>query len=290
MLYKDCFTQPIPGKRLYHYTSKGGFHGILKNNELWASHIRFLNDSVEFTLASKLLKERLAKKRQGGLKYKADWKEAVDLTLLMDADETIEYLKKSDVYVFSLSQNHDKLNMWSRYTDSKPGFCIGFNTDYLNSFITNGKSDVRIAQVLYKEEEYIPLLDSVIDEAVAQTDNAVANSEEGIDVNQKFSEITYALLLEIAPVIKSKDFDDEEEWRIIIKNKSRKDACLRESNSAFTPYYKFSIKESFNKVIGGIIIGPCGDKEYTKRSVDFLRMKAGLDCLIEHTELSYRPN
>ncbi len=42
-------------KRLYHYTTWDGLVGILKNQSLWATHYKFLNDYSE-TL---LLKDKL---------------------------------------------------------------------------------------------------------------------------------------------------------------------------------------------------------------------------------------
>lgn len=49
-------------EKLYHYTSKEGFLGIIENKTLWASSILFMNDEKEacipFEIYGKLLFQR----------------------------------------------------------------------------------------------------------------------------------------------------------------------------------------------------------------------------------------
>jgi hypothetical protein len=44
-------------KSLFHYTTAEGLYGILNSKRLWASHIFYLNDAMEFKYAVKLLKD-----------------------------------------------------------------------------------------------------------------------------------------------------------------------------------------------------------------------------------------
>src|SRR5687767_1939033 len=44
-----------PPAILYHYTSQAGLLRIIKNRNLWASHIRFLNDAAEYDHAIVML-------------------------------------------------------------------------------------------------------------------------------------------------------------------------------------------------------------------------------------------
>jgi Protein of unknown function (DUF2971) len=44
---------------LYHYTNKQSLKGILENQCLWATHYKFLNDSLEIEIAREKLKESL---------------------------------------------------------------------------------------------------------------------------------------------------------------------------------------------------------------------------------------
>ena len=57
------FTKNI--KALYHYTNLEGAKGIISNKTFWASHIKFMNDSKEYshglevceTIVQKLIQE-----------------------------------------------------------------------------------------------------------------------------------------------------------------------------------------------------------------------------------------
>jgi Resolvase, N terminal domain len=46
----ELLRREIPGK-LWHYTSVQGFHGIVSSRQIFATDVRYLNDSKEFTHA-----------------------------------------------------------------------------------------------------------------------------------------------------------------------------------------------------------------------------------------------
>jgi len=48
MTLEDAKNSATP-KILYHYTSQDGLIGILKDRNLWASKIHYMNDSKEFS-------------------------------------------------------------------------------------------------------------------------------------------------------------------------------------------------------------------------------------------------
>lgn len=54
-----------PKELLYHYTTLTGLLGIVGSNKLWASDIRYMNDSAELKHSADLIRvevqERLAK-------------------------------------------------------------------------------------------------------------------------------------------------------------------------------------------------------------------------------------
>jgi len=73
-------------------------------------------------------------------------------------------------------------------------------------------------------------------------------------------------LLFIAPLIKHKAYEDESEWRIIIRV-NRDKVEMRQGNTAFVPYHALKIEK---KSVNGITFGPCENADYVKQSVDFL--------------------
>jgi hypothetical protein len=50
--FADSLYQEPPPIRLYHYTSLKGLLWLLESGHIWASEVRYLNDSAEIALAS----------------------------------------------------------------------------------------------------------------------------------------------------------------------------------------------------------------------------------------------
>ena len=48
-----------PPSILYHYTSQEGLLGIIKNREVWATDISYLNDTKEYKYTVDLTSERI---------------------------------------------------------------------------------------------------------------------------------------------------------------------------------------------------------------------------------------
>ena len=124
---KRLFDRPSP-EHLYHYTNANSFLGIIQKTEMWASHIRFMNDLKEEVYALELLERRLP-----------------DLlkTTLLNPNKMIKLIQKYfdeensklGIFVLSFSENSDDLNQWRGYANGTPSYCIKFNSSIsLSSF------------------------------------------------------------------------------------------------------------------------------------------------------------
>ena len=51
-------TSELP-EVIYHYTTQAGLLGIIGNGEIWASDLRYLNDSAEYHHALKLIDDEM---------------------------------------------------------------------------------------------------------------------------------------------------------------------------------------------------------------------------------------
>jgi hypothetical protein len=260
---------------LYHYTTLEGFLGIIKHKNMWASHILFMNDRSEFNHALKEFETVVRKLRQGRkIKYKPDIESERNRTKLLYGD-----IEKEDVYIISLSEKPDDLNMWKKYTDMSPGLCLGLDTAKLRGAISQNDINIRIECAIYDPAEQA--------EALKEKAKKVEDAMEKSGGNFEYSQNLYDDLLEIAPLIKHCAFKDEKEWRIIIRV-PRKDIHFRVKGSVIIPYYEHSISED---AIKNIIIGPCGDGDYVKQSIEFVCSKycknIGFDGIL-NSNLPYR--
>jgi len=58
----SLYQEPFPS-RLYHYTSLKGLLGILESGCIWASEVRYLNDSAEIAVAFRLMARVIGARR-----------------------------------------------------------------------------------------------------------------------------------------------------------------------------------------------------------------------------------
>jgi len=170
-VFNDYLIKHKPPEKLYHYTSGGGLLGIAKNKEIWASHILYMNDRKEFNLAFEKTKLVYKRMRQGRkLKYKSILDLLRNLKLLADYHIDDE---KEDVYVISLSEKKDNLNMWKKYTDMNPGYCLSFDIKSLSENLQKDSS-LYISRIIYNKKEQNELIEAIIMETA---ESACKNSQ-----------------------------------------------------------------------------------------------------------------
>src|ERR1017187_117129 len=96
---------------LYHYTSGSGLIGIIYSKSLWATSIRYLNDSTEYDLALDLARTSMRARLKAS---RSRWEEGLYIAL----SEELTGTAPADVYVTSFSENHDQLSQWRAYCPS----------------------------------------------------------------------------------------------------------------------------------------------------------------------------
>src|SRR5262245_10539375 len=94
-LLESVFADPVP-KALYHYTSQKGLLGILDSQALWATNLRYMNDSQEFQHALALAASVLHARAQGASK---EHREIIDV--MQRTVGTSDWWP--EIYIFSLS-------------------------------------------------------------------------------------------------------------------------------------------------------------------------------------------
>jgi hypothetical protein len=141
-------TPPKPAKVLYHYTDQNGLLGILKSGSIWATHIRYLNDSSEYKHGLDIVKREL-------LEFKLDAGADLVVEGIPNAKQLMEsiirnaisaalcFLDQTPVFVASFFDSPegspdtcqqdagDMLGQWRAYSGGSAGFSIGFDKEAL---------------------------------------------------------------------------------------------------------------------------------------------------------------
>lgn len=136
---------------IYHYTKWESLRGILENNTLWATNVRYLNDTTEYHLVADLLIERLlplAKSKvneisqnNASLRKYIDQNGGVEYQANKMAHDTIRAMYQvtgDDFYVVSFcgtpkdayEEQNGLLSQWRGY-GNETGFCLVFDTKKL---------------------------------------------------------------------------------------------------------------------------------------------------------------
>ncbi len=225
-----------PPEVLYHYTDAESFLGIISKKEIWASNYLYCNDIAEFEYPKILLLDRI-------------WQRKDEFGLSGDeANQLISLLKiQADqmTCVFSMSTQRDKLSQWRGYANSIPGFCIGVNSYYLRKISTIDVDDIFLCKCVYNSKDHIKLIDEIINDSFEK--------QKGMGLINLGSDLISRLII-YSPIIKMEEFEEEQEWRLIIAgvHNPSKNYEFRYRNNSILPYYKisnFDIEQMIMEVI-----------------------------------------
>lgn len=281
--FRKYFTKNI--KALYHYTNLEGAKGIISNKTFWASHIKFMNDSKEYshglevceTIVQKLIQELPI----GNLKR--TYLEEV-FTILEDQD--------TDIFVVSFCESEDLLSQWRGYSRSPHGISIGFNFAALFDVSFHlSEENFFPRKVIYDQKLQERIIRRIINVAL----NSVELSGIHPDYPPKEVARTIGYFL---PLFKHSSFSEEKEWRIIVTNSKsmpyQHELKFRARNNIILPYIELlthnKLPQNNNQLpINQLVIGPSGTNEFTARSINYYLKNVGYpDVPIKLSRIPYR--
>ena len=269
-----------------HYTSQKGLLGIVKEEKLWATNIKFLNDEQEFQHAIKLINEIIPKATitEASSNYSVYIKyiEAIEKKLM-----SLDSFKTDSIYTFSVSEELDLLSQWRGYCPENNGDCVTLNTDGVFNDIKEIYPNSYLQKCVYNQEKKESELKAVLNKFWLQYSALSSKKEQASIVDSLASEI--ALL---ASHFKHSSFSEENEWRIIIMldYAADEDLKFREGKSSLIPYLELPLKWCNIKEVK---IGPTSNKTLSMKAISlFIEKKHGDPFTmpdITHSDTPYRP-
>lgn len=269
---------------LYHYTDAKGLEGILRTGTLWATDVRYLNDSSELNhTISRIracLKARLAKTLGGPRQV-----------LLEHLERSFDnFFHSSPIHVACFCQDDDLLSQWRGYGDGGGGFSLGISNH--SDVHVQGRGAARefeIVELNYNREEQQDLVErsvelccSILDQAIYGTTGLDAESVIP-EICARFRDQAYYLGMRF----KDRAFAEEKEWRACcVVSACDPSAKFRSGGSArmpLIPYIELDIKGRFGGFSGSaafetIRCGPTLDPELTKSAVERLLRTVNAQC------------
>ena len=222
---------------LYHYTNAVGLAGIAQGKMLWASGLRYMNDSLE----DKYANYRAAKFiRKRAIKMNLDEQQRTGMNMVADKVEEgggVQY-----TFAFSMSEEPDLLSQWRAYTPDG-GYSVGFLSESIEEIAS--QNNFTLAKCVYDANECEKLIEDRVNQYLDPIQSWILSDEECQEIAHNISKVVFPL----RPILKHESFAEEKEWRIYGYVSTNDVRCKwRASGPYVHPYVElpFQISESIN--------------------------------------------
>ncbi len=264
-------ANPIP--TIHHYTTAPGLLGIITSSEIWATDVRFLNDSRELNFAKEMVLSEFDSRPLPPLPDGLQVPTREGLIRDTVAAELSAWDRGFRCYVACFCEEGDLLSQWRGYAAGEGGYSIEFLREELGrERLSGGDYLLELRQVGYGEDEASESFRTLID--------FVADERSGHPGTHGWH-YARSIILELA-TLKDQAFREEREWRlvqvlpkyeVVAPDVEMPHAELRFRQGSYgpIPYVGLSIERSS---IRGVRVGPGAYAE--------LRRQGAADLLAHH--------
>ena len=271
--------------KLFHYTTLKGLFGIIGANDIFVSHVRYLNDVSEVTHGQELAiyaLRKLAMKLRFG-----NFSKVLERTAKIILENGVK-----DYFVASFSKVEDDLTQWRSYGKDS-GVCIGFDLSTPLSFLHFWLP--RLARAVYRSGDKLKLILFLVHRYLAEYRADLNRSHSIPDwAHEAYAKSLARKLENEFSRFKHECFSSEREIRLIISGEERLHCArrYRMSGSFIVPYYHASdtsrredgticvdgaIIECPKLPIASVMIGPMQNQSLCAQSVQEFLAAHGYD-------------
>ncbi|MGR9247039.1 DUF2971 domain-containing protein [Rhizobium leguminosarum] len=268
----DLFS-PLPpaakiNKTLSHYTSLDGFLNIIRESQIRASNILFLNDTEEMEYGMRVARDVLAEIDQV----------RPDTPLKRIARALTGMNDIPDVYACCFCEEHDMLSQWRGYGAATQSVSIQFDADQLSAVARAQEFDLH--PVTYGKRQAMKVLRARLKgaESTASIVRALMNSKDETDYTA--DDARRMAVLDLAPRFKNDAFAEELEWRIIAKAHVVKKVEYRTRDNVIMPYVNVGALNT-RLPISRVTVGPGKDASLTRKSIEKFLSQRPFYCDVE---------
>ena len=273
-LTKTLFAD-TPKGLLYHYTTLNGLLGIVRSRTLWASDVRYMNDSAELKHSADLIRievqERIAR-GQG----KAD--------LLGQFTDWISHRITNGHMLFGASfRSHGNLlSQWRGYSSHGKGVSLGFSADSILQCAQ--KQQLQIGKCIYEPARQRRLIRQVVDAVETHVEKHVNGNTSRHRLSAIYQGVFENIeidLLRIAAILKHPSFREEKEWRIVspvYTDYFKAPVLFREANAMLVPYMEFDLQLEADRPLAleHLYLGPTSNSNISMNSLKMFLAQNGI--------------
>jgi hypothetical protein len=295
----DYASATLPaGSLLWHYTRD--FHGLkgIVGGDLWASSLRYLNDTEEFQYGARLAFDTLR-----SLLVENEYTRALMLRVIKSL---LINFTPDDAFSVSFSTEEDDLSQWRAYSSGGPSFSVGFDPHSLELHAAG--YGFQLHKVIYDKD----LIAADVTKEL-QHEAQEINDLLGADVDQTPEDFAtrhggqlIGRVLLLAPRYKHPKFEAENEWRLIrwmpvLFQPPRLWRRYRLSGSLVVPYIAMPLHslprqrlvyEDGNNVqspMRAVTVGPSPHMDHLKYAVEDMVSRNGLALIdVRQSSIPFR--
>jgi hypothetical protein len=285
------------GKLLWHYTRDfAAFSGIVAG-EIWASSVRYLNDTEEFGYGVKVALDTLKELLD-------DSEHTKELYIALVRSLLVAYTP-DDVFSISFSTEEDDLSQWRAYSGVGPAFSIGFDPHTLERH-ANGYL-FQLHEVIYEQGLIAADVGRELQAEICEMNEALrrGTADSPRDFTTKLAPALSARILQLAPRYKHPKFSAEREWRLvrwspIISHPPRLPRRYRLSGSLVVPYIAmpmhtpldeqevFQTGRSISSPMVAVRIGPSPHPDELKYAIEDMTARKGIRVDVRSSDVPFR--
>lgn len=278
----------IPQGTLYHYTTFSGLLGIVQSRALWASDVRYMNDSAELRHTADLIASEVRERIAGG--------QANSNLLAQFVDWLTHRLTNGHMLFGASFRSHGNLlSQWRGYSMPGKGVSLGFCPDYIRSCAQQQR--FMIGKCIYEPARQRTLIRQVVDAVEQVAADLGCRTQPAGERTPLYREAFAALeidLLRIAAILKHPSFREEKEWRIVspVMGNSREAPVLfREGHAMLVPYIEFDLSlDGRPLVMDHLYLGPTANSNISMHSLAMFLEQNGIVPKrgIEYCQIPFR--
>jgi hypothetical protein len=268
-LYADT-----PSSTLYHYTTFSGLLGIVGSRVLWASDIRYMNDSAELRHTVDLITAEVQERIESGQAKSSLLSQFVDWV-------AHRFTNGHMLFGTSFRSHGNLLSQWRGYSAPGKGVSLGFSPDYILQCAE--LQGFMIGKCVYEPVHQQFLIRQVVDAVERLTADVTADGRPGVELSALYREAFAAMendLLRIAALLKHPSFHEEKEWRLVspvIADTAEAPILFREGHTMLVPFIEFDLSlEGKPPVMDHLYLGPTANVNISMNSLKMFLERNGI--------------
>jgi hypothetical protein len=289
----DLLTEELFGDNpqglLYHYTTLTGLLGIVQDSTLWASDIRYMNDSAELKHSADLIRMEVQDRIARG-QGKAN-------LLGQFVDWVVNRITNGHLLFGASFRSHGNLlSQWRGYSAHGKGVSLGFSAGYILECAT--LQHFQIGKCIYEPERQRQLVRQVVDAVEQQVDANIKGGESRQQLSVIYRTVFESIeldLLRIAAILKHPSFQEEKEWRLVspvYADHTEAPTLFREAHAMLVPYIKFNLRQEPDNPpqLDHLYLGPTSNINISMNSLRMFLAQNGITPRrgIDYCQIPYR--